>query len=153
MYVVQITSASSKYALGYPTLDGNYQSTDKVVSPAFMIASQLGAVTNTNSPTTAASHCGTYMEVGTDGTRYVNWRLPTKQEIEVIIDYQNGSYTKNITMVEVLGGRYYWSLDGTSAFVSTGSQGQENNAYVRCVRDLTLDELNKLNGNGESTTP
>ncbi len=148
MYVLQVTSTSDKYVLGRPVLDGNYQSQDKVVSPAFMIASQLGAVTPTNSGTTAATHCGTYMEVGTDGTRYVGWRLPTKQEIEVIIDYQNGDYTSGVTMVEVLGGQYYWSLDGTSAYVSTGSQGSATNAYVRCVRDLTLAEVNSLNQTG-----
>jgi hypothetical protein len=45
----------------------------------------------------------------------------------------------------VLGGQYYWSLDGTSAYVSTGSNGTATNAYVRCVRDLTLDEVNSLN--------
>lgn len=148
MYVLQVTSTSDKYVLGRPVLDGNYQSQDKVVSPAFMIASQLGAVTTTDSGTTAATHCGTYMEVGTDGTRYVGWRLPTKQEIEVIIDYQNGAYTSGVTMVEVLGGQYYWSLDGTSAYVSTGSEGTATNAYVRCVRDLTLAEVNSLNQTG-----
>jgi|GEM_PF-1686102 hypothetical protein len=148
MYVIQITSASNEYAVGKPVVDGNYQSQDHVVSPAFMIASQLGAVTRTESPTTAATHCGTYMEVGTDGTRYVGWRLPTKEEINVIIGYQNGIYTHNVTMVEVLGGAYYWTLDGTSANVPTGDQGTATNAYVRCVRDLSLSEISKLN-NGE----
>lgn len=145
MYVVQITSTSNKYALGRPVLDSNYQSQDKVVSPAFMIASQLGAVTNTNSPATAATHCGTYMEVGEDGTRFVGWRLPTKQEVEVIIDYQSGTNTHNVTMVEVLTGAYYWSLDGTPANVPSGTQGTATNAYVRCVRDLTLAEVEQLN--------
>ena len=146
MYVIQITSTSNKYSLGKPVLDGNYQSQDKVASPAFMIASQLGAVTPTTSPTVASIHCGTYMEVeeGT-GKRFVGWRLPTKQEVEVIIGYQNGEYTNQVTMVEVLGGRYYWALDGTAAYVSTGTEGTENNAYVRCVRDLTLEEVNALN--------
>ena len=146
MYVLQITSTSDKYVLGRPTLDGNYQSQDNVVSPAFMIASQLGAVTPTTDPVVAATHCGTYMEVeeGT-GKRFVGWRLPTKQEVEVIIGYQNGEYTNKVTMVEVLGGKYYWALDGTAAYVSTGDQGTATNAYVRCVRDLTLEEVNKLN--------
>lgn len=145
MYVLQITSTSNKYVLGKPILDSNYQSQDRVVSPAFMIASQLGAVTTTNSGTVAATHCGTYMEVGTDGKRYVGWRLPTKQEIEVMIDYQSGRYTSSVTMVTVLGGAYYWALDGTSANVPTGSNGTATNAYVRCVRDLTLEEVQSLN--------
>ena len=124
MYVLQVTSTSNKYALGKPVLDGNYQSQDKVCSPAFMIASQLGAVSTTNSGTTAATHCGTYMEVeaGT-GKRFVGWRLPTKQEIEVIIGYQDGTYTNGVTMVTVLGGAYYWALDGTTANVPSGSGG------------------------------
>jgi len=148
MYVVQITSTSNKYVLGRPVLDTNFQSQDKVVSPAFMIASQLGAVNTTNSGTTASTHCGTYMEVGTDGTRYVGWRLPTKQEIEVIIDYQSGNYTNKVTMVVVLGGQYYWALDGTTAYVSNGSGGTSTTGYVRCVRDMTLSEINKLNQAG-----
>ncbi len=146
MYVVQITSTSDKYALGKPVLDAYYQSQDKVASPAFMIASQLGAVQLTNSAITASTHCGTYMEVGTDGTRYVGWRLPTKQEIEVIIGYQDGDYTGGVTMTTVLGGAYYWALDGTTAHVSSGEGGSTTNGYVRCVRDLTMDDINRLNG-------
>ena len=145
MYVLQITSTSNKYVIGRPVLDSNYQSQDKVVSPAFMIASQLGAVNTTNSDTTAASHCGTYMEVGEDGKRFVGWRLPTKQEIEVIISYQTGTNTQNVTMVTVLGGQYYWALDGTTAYVSSGSGGSTTTGYVRCVRDLTLEEVEQLN--------
>lgn len=145
MYVLQITAASTEYALGKPVLNTNYQSQDHVVSPAVMIASQLGAVSTTNSSTTAATHCGTYMEVGTDGTRYVGWRLPTKEEISVIINYQNGANTQNVTMQPVLTGAYYWTLDGTSANVPTGSQGSANNAYIRCVRDLTLEDIQRLN--------
>ena len=145
MYVLQITSTSDKYVLGKPVLDANYQSNDKVVSPAFMIASQLGAVSTTNSGTTAATHCGTYMEVGEDGKRYVGWRLPTKQEIEVIISYQDGTYTGKVTMETVLGGQYYWSLEGTTAYVANGSGGSTTTGYVRCVRDLTLEEVNQLN--------
>lgn len=146
MYVLQITSTSDKYVLGRPVLDANYQSQDKVVSPAFMIASQLGAVNTTNSGTTASTHCGTYMEVeaGT-GKRFVGWRLPTKQEIEVIIGYQNGTYTNKVTMEVVLGGAYYWALDGTTANVPSGSGGSTTTGYVRCVRDLTLEEVNTLN--------
>lgn len=147
MYVIQITSSSDKYVIGKPTIT-DYQSQDKVVSPAFMLASQLGAVTTfsgTNAAYNAAVHCGTYMEVGTDGTRYVGWRLPTAEEINVIIGYQNGTYTANRTMVTVLSGQYYWALNGTTAYVSTGSQGTATNAYVRCVRDLTLEEIRKIN--------
>lgn len=144
MYILQISSTSDQYVLGHAVLDGNFQSQDHVVSPALMIASQLGAVSPYDNARNAARHCGQYMEVGTDGTKYVGWRLPTKEEINVIIDYQNDpKYAE--TIVEVLGGRYYWTLDGTPAYVSTGDQGTETNAYVRCVRDLTADEVKDIN--------
>ena len=144
MYVIQLTSTSDEYAIGKPVLDGNYQSQDNVCSPAFMIASQLGAVSGgAYTAATAAEHCGTYMEVGDDGTRYVNWRLPTKAEIETIIKYQTeGVASYGVTMVRVLAGRYYWALDGNSyqAYASG-----TNNTFTRCVRDLTMEEVNKLN--------
>lgn len=142
MYVVQISSTSDDYILGRPTLNANYQSQDHVVSPAFMIASQLGAVLPFNNGANAATHCGQYMEVGTDGTHYSGWRLPTKEEINVIINYQN---TLPETMAEVLGGAYYWTLDGTAAYVSSGDGGSNTNAYVRCVRDLSPAEVEAIN--------
>ena len=144
MYVIQLTSTSDEYAIGKPVLDGNYQSQDHVCSPAFMIASQLGADSGgAYTAATAAEHCGTYMEVGDDGTRYVNWRLPTKAEIDAIIKYQTeGAASYGVTMVRVLAGRYYWALDGeTYEAYSSGT----NNTFTRCVRDLTLEEVNKLN--------
>ena len=141
MYVVQISSTSDDYILGRPTVR-NYLSQDHVVSPAFMIASQLGATQPFNNGADAARHCGQYMEVATDGTHYSGWRLPTKEEINVIIDYQN---TIPETMAEVLGGSYYWTLDGSSAYVSSGSEGSANNAYTRCIRDLTPAEVNAIN--------
>ena len=144
MYVIQLTSSSNEYAIGKPALDANYQSQDDVCSPAFMIASQLGATSGGSyNATTAASHCGTYMEVGTDGYRYVGWRLPTKAEINTIIKYQTeGAASYSVTMVRVLAGRYYWALDGNQyqAYASG-----TNNTFVRCVRDLTLEEVNSLN--------
>ena len=144
MYVIQITSTSNKYVLGRPVQDGNYQSQDQVASPAFMIASQLGAVTTTGSGTTAATHCGTYMEVGTDGTRYVGWRLPTAEEVKVIIQYQRDTnVTADGTMAVVLGGANYYTLDGNSQATGVAT---ESYTYVRCIRDLTADEVKALNG-------
>ncbi len=146
MYVIQTTVTSDGYMLGRPVLDSGYQSLDKCVSPAFMIASQLGAVTATSSAQTAATHCGTYMEVGVDGKHYLGWRLPTGAEIGAILNYQNNSQMNGKTIVEVLGGNYYWALDGRAyskangtVYTTTGSN------YVRCVRDLTLEEVKKLN--------
>lgn len=145
MYVVQVTASSTQFVLGKPVLDANYQSQDHVASPAFMIASQLGATMTFNNGADAATHCGTYMEVGMDGTRYVNWRLPTAEEIGVIIQYQDNNKVQGTTMVKVLGGAWYWTLNGSSANVPSGSGGSQNGAYTRCIRDMSLEEINALN--------
>lgn len=145
MYVVQVTASSTQFVLGKPVLDANYQSQDHVASPAFMIASQLGATMTFNNGSDAATHCGTYMEVGMDGTRYVNWRLPTAEEIGVIIQYQDNNKVQGTTMVKVLGGAWYWTLNGSSANVPSGSGGSQNGAYTRCIRDMSLEEINALN--------
>ena len=157
MYVIQISSTSDTYVLGRPYVNqSTHQSQDNVVSPAFMIASQLGAVlpfTGTNGPTNAATHCSRYMEVTPDGTRYTGWRLPTQAEIEVITGYQYGSIggvtipSEYQVITPVLTGRYYHSLSGqeVEANPNAGSQSQTK-SYLRCVRDLSAEEVEALNG-------
>ena len=150
MYVIQITATSENYVLGRPTLDAHFQSKDHVVSPAFMIASQLGAVASQAfNARTAAEHCGTYMEVATDGTRYTGWRLPTKEEIKVITTYQNDHYvTSDDIMAVVLSGRFYYTLDDDSQ--ATGIVNNQNaGTFVRCIRDLSADEVEELNSKAE----
>lgn len=155
MYVIQISSTSDEYVLGRPYVNTTtHQSQDNVVSPAFMIASQLGAVTqfpsnNNNSPTNAATHCSRYMEVTPDGTYYTGWRLPTPAEISVITGYQYGNIN-GITipndyqaMTPVLTGRYYWSLSGERVLTR---QQNDDGSYLRCVRDLSAAEVEALNG-------
>lgn len=151
MYVIQISSTSVDYVIGRPILgtpNANL-SRDDVVSPAFMIASQLGAVSPFNDAASAATHCSRYMEVAANGTRYTGWRLPTPDEISVITRYQNGTINGvTITnssyqaMTPVLTGGYYWSLTGNS--VSTGLD--DDGPYLRCVRDLSAAEVEALNG-------
>ena len=141
MYHVQITSTSNKYTLGRPrmTADGITDSGDdnaELVSPSFMIASQLGAVFTVDSREMAASHCKEYVEVDKDGNVYDDWRLPTKAEIEIIIDFQ---YRANAAMDEVLaGGRYY----SASVVVSNpnGSNASSGQTAIRCIRDVYGDE-------------
>jgi hypothetical protein len=155
MYVIQISSTSDNYVLGRPYVNPNtHQSNDNVVSPAFMIASQLGAVTpftGTNGPTNAAAHCSRYMEVTPDGIRYTGWRLPTEAEISVITNYQYGTIdgvtipSQYQVITPVLTGMWYHSLSGTpvEANPNTSSTTQ---SYLRCVRDLSADEVDRLNG-------
>ena len=138
-YVIQISSTSVQYVMGRPVLDSNSQSKDHVVSPAFMIASQLGA-TSSKSPQNnqiadmgryAANHCATYKEVdvignGVEGeTLWTGWRLPTREEVGVILKYQKAGYD---TMDPVLTGRYYWTLEG--AAVATGVNDQWANSIT-----------------------
>ncbi|MBE6290756.1 MAG: hypothetical protein E7100_11120 [Bacteroidaceae bacterium] len=157
MYVIQISSTSDDYVLGRPIL-GNpsaNQSRDDVVSPAFMIASQLGAVqvfTGNNAPTNAAEHCSLYKEVTADGTAYTGWRLPTQAEIRVISRYQNGTIN-NVqipatyrTMTAVLTGERYWCLSGNRINTQTNQIVTTGNSYLRCVRDLSAAEVEALNG-------
>ncbi|MBQ9286630.1 MAG: hypothetical protein IJ209_10190 [Bacteroidaceae bacterium] len=153
MYVIQISSTSNQYVLGRPYVNQTHQSQDNVVSPAFMIASQLGAVSNfsgTTAAADAATHCSRYLEVAEDGTRYTGWRLPTPSEIGVITGYQRGNIN-NVSIPEdyrvltvVLGGDYYWSLAGTR--VATVNNSTDDVTYLRCVRDLSAEEVDRLNG-------
>lgn len=157
MYVIQISSTSDKYVLGRPYINTTtHQSQDNVVSPAFMIASQLGAVlpfTGDNGPSNAATHCSRYMEVAEDGTRYTDWRLPTQAEIEVITGYQYGTIggveipSAYQVISPVLTGRWYHSLSGQEVEANPDAdQYSSTKSYLRCVRDLTAEEIDRLNG-------
>ena len=154
MYVIQISSTSNSYILGRPVL-GNpneNQSQDDVVSPAFMIASQLGAVTPYDNAANSAAHCRRYLEVAEDGTRYTGWRLPTQSEIKVIVGYQEGRIN-NVTIpsayqtiTPVLTGDLYWCLSGRKIRTEDNQVVTNGTAYLRCVRDLSAEEVERLNG-------
>ena len=140
MYVIQVKSTNGKYSIGHPKLDSDGSSQDQVVSPAFMIASQLGAVSSPGfNASTALKHCETYREVGTDGTVYDGWRLPTNKEVNIIIDYQ-GETDSPIDVV--LAGSHYRTLSKETQ--ATGVSGANEGNFVRCVRDLTPAEIEKL---------
>jgi len=142
MYVIQVTSTNGKYTIAHPTLKADGSSDDHVVSPAFMIASQLGAVSSSGfDANSAITHSRTYREVGTDGTKYDNWRLPTNEEIKIIIEYQGKAGSP---IDKVLGGSHYRTL--SKEVQATGYTSNQGN-YVRCVRDLTPEEIEKLEQN------
>ena len=208
MYVIQLTSASDDYSLGVPMLDANSQSNDHVVSPAFMTASQLGAVGalyvgpwsnieedydyrygrylietqwpaiytfngeaysgltgNHSIAVLAAKHCASYKEVDRDGNVYTGWRLPTREEVGVILKYQADDNMKE-TIVGVMTGQYYFTLEGKAVKtgydenetftgnandyanpandLSTADQANGGNGRIRCVRDLTNEDLKRL---------
>ena len=145
MYHVQITASSGKYTVGIPKQDADGftdagQDNAKLVSPSFMIASQLGATQPPSSVDQARKHCREYVEVHdpdndprTDNAvHYDNWRLPTAAEIQIIIDFQ---YVENAAMDEVLSGKYYWSATGQVENPGSTDSNVSQSA-VRCIRDV-----------------
>lgn len=153
MYIIQVSSTKdSKYNIAHPNIDKTTGYTnDEVVSPAFMIASQLGAVqSGTFNQTTAKTHCETYREVKKENgkqVKYDGWRLPTKTEIQFIVDFQKESYKNNEgekkqPIKPVLEGAKYYTLN--NIVVATNLSGANSGTFVRCVRDLTPAEVDEL---------
>lgn len=142
MYHVHVTATSSTYIVARPRLDANgytESSADntKLVSPSFMIASQLGATLSPDGGVNQAkSHCEQYIEVGVDGQVYDDWRLPTAAEIDIIIQHQDISDA----MAVVLSGPAYYCAYNTDRngdviyTKATGKSGTQN--AVRCIRDV-----------------
>ena len=141
MYVVQITETDGTYVIGHGTSDN-----DDMVSPAFMLASQLGVVNISNSSfNMAKNHCDKYIEVNTDKKKYTDWRLPTPSEVKVICKYQNNK-NQNV-MSEVLKRQYYWTRNGKKTLAN--SQDELSQGFIRCVRDLSPDEVKELENKNE----
>lgn len=153
MYIIQVSSTKdSKYNIAHPNIDKSTGYTnDEVVSPAFMIASQLGAVRSTNfNQSRAKTHCETYREVKKENGKqviYDDWRLPTKTEIQFIVDFQQESYKNNKgekkqPIKPVLEGANYYTLNNID--VATNISGANSGTFVRCVRDLTPAQVEEL---------
>lgn len=137
MYHVVISATSSEYTLGIPRLDAEgytegSAANNVIVSPSFMLASQLGALSNTVNFNQARNHCLQYVETYKDENGKVvhldDWRLPTRAELEIIIKYQYSSDA----MDEVIRRKGYWCADGEYVY---NQQGLSGNGYIRCIRD------------------
>lgn len=141
MYFVRITKTSNEYVLSVPAMDkdGYTESSpenNKLVAPAFMIASQLGTVSS-QSFASAKEHCKQYAEKSLAGEVYDDWRLPTEAELEIIDKYQN---TAGSVIDEVLGGKYYWAASGKAYETQKGTEGTKDEAYIRCIRTVQANE-------------
>lgn len=163
MYHVRITATSKDYKLGVPrqtTSDNvDYYYTDpgadneKLVSPSFMIASRLGFITtgsgssltskaNTEEKRLAAfrDHCAMYVEVDDSGKVYDDWRLPTTEELKIIIGLQGTASESADAIDYLLNAVYYYSASGrvfnpgNDDNVST-APASSSSWSVRCVRD------------------
>ena len=140
MYHIKLASSSSSYSVGIPKMDSrgwtdSGEDNRMLVSPSFMIASQLGATYSPTSMEQAASHCANYVETYKDDSGTVvhlkDWRLPTEAEINIIIRFQ---YAENAAMDEVLAGQKYWSATGEVANPQSSSSNGTQSA-VRCIRN------------------
>lgn len=143
MYFVRITKTSNEYVLSVPAMDkdGYTESSpenNQLVAPAFMIASQLGTVTN-QSFNNAKEHCKQYAEKSLAGEVYDDWRLPTEAELEIIDKYQG---VDGSVIDIVLGGKYYWAASGERVYIKNGSNNPSSNdvAFIRCIRTVQANE-------------
>lgn len=163
-YHVRIMASSEDYTVGRPALDEyGYTAGDpdnaELVSPSFVIASRLGAVLSTYSGLSSmpndeklvafADHCKNYVEVDDVNNDkkdpvevYDNWRLPTKAELEIIINIQGKSGQNADAIDYLLNGAYYMSASGPvyNPKNSDGSSALANpmnakDVAIRCVRD------------------
>ncbi len=152
MYRVRVTTNSDQYTLGKPAMNAKGHTDEspanaKVVSPSFMLASQLGAYSSRaiNYVLEAAEHCEkyveTYIDPDTNETIHLyDWRLPTQTEIYVIMQYQK-KYED--VMATVLTGDNYWAANGLvvtetgKLYNGTGTISSSSNAdrAIRCIRD------------------
>ena len=141
MYHVHVTATSALYTVAIPKRDTNgyTESTpenSKLVSPSFMIASQLGATLSPSNKTVAETHCAEYVEVTSDGRVFDNWRLPTASEIDIIINHQDVS---DAMAVVLTGANYYcaYNTDSNGNVIYTKATGKSGTGVaVRCVRDV-----------------
>lgn len=151
LYHITITSTSDKYTIGNPRqirdettgLLVTDPGTDnaELVSPSFMIASSLGGFmlgagnltldNSANSLRVAREYCANYVEVTHDGTIYDDWRLPTRAELEIIMNFQGKEDEDADAIDYLLNAKYYYSANGRVE----NSKSNMNGTGVRCIRD------------------
>ena len=163
MYHVHVTATSSDYTVGRPrivdengniTTDVENGQTDdsadnaRLVSPSFMIASQLGVTSSVSSVSDsnyarAVNQCKNYVETYYDDLNnnnkwdsgetvhhYKDWRLPTAEEIRIIAELQGKT---NGAVDTVLAGKYYFCAS-PQKYVRGAGSGTDY-YFIRCIRD------------------
>ena len=163
MYHVRVTSTSGQYTVGRPRIiddDGNLtddverghtddsEDNSLLVSPSFMIASQLGVTSsvseaNESNYERAVAQCKNYVEtyfVDLDNDNqwdqdeevihYHDWRLPTAAEIAIIANLQG---KQNGAVDVVLAGKNYFCASPSRSV--PGLASGTNGYFIRCIRD------------------
>ena len=149
LYTLQFTTNQgiSDYTIAKPQLDSGNKSTDKTVSPALIMASAGHGNETAESNEAARTYCQSYSETATtlkgETLNMNGWRLPTTDEVKLI--NQLASQNKVVDS-QVLSNACYWTLDGKKAAFNGAQEG--NSTYVRCVHDLTLEEIEKIENQG-----
>lgn len=145
LYTIQhsVTKSSNTYSVAKPS-DKN----DNTVSPAFIIASTINSrLQSIGSNDEAKKYCEQYKEKAKtrkgEDLDLSGWRLPTKEEVKKIISLQSGN---NAIPDDLLQGESYWTFDGDKS--EEQSNANYKGAYVRCVHDLTQDEIEKIEDQG-----
>lgn len=145
LYTIQhsVTKSSNTYSVAKPS-DKN----DNTVSPAFIIASTINSrLQSIGSNDEAKKYCKQYKEKAKtrkgEDLDLSGWRLPTKEEVKKIISLQSGN---NAIPNDLLQGESYWTFDGDKS--EKQSNAYYKGAYVRCVHDLTPDEIEKIEDQG-----
>ena len=145
LFTVQFANnkKANDYIIAKPVVDENHKSTDNTVSPAFIIASTQKSNSNkVDSYQDAIDYCSKYTESATtqnNKTLQLNgWRLPTREEMKRIYELAKDKAVGQ----QVLKGTYYWTLDGNKS--DYNNYKQQDGTYVRCVHDLTLDEIEDI---------
>lgn len=154
LYTVQVANTRnsnySQYTFAKPKLDNNNMSQDNTVSPAFIIASTVGEGDHAKgnfyeSNQAARDYCKKYTETAKtrkgETVEMNGWRLPTQDEVKVILGLQKIDEAKN-AFGKVMTGECYWTLDGNTS--GYNNDKKQDGKFVRCVRDLTLDEIEKI---------
>lgn len=164
MYLVQITSTNVGHTVARPAVEGtglnivtkSDPENNQLVSPIFMLASQLGALTTFGQGTwkVGQDHCKQYVEWAKfkDGSekKFDDWRLPTFAELQIIAMYQNKA---NEVMDVVLSGSQYWSAQENiylkTRDTSKPATGNSRTlCYIRCIRDVTPEDLEEFRAHG-----
>ena len=149
LYTLQFATNKgiSDYTIAKPQLDSQNKSTDKTVSPALIMASAAHGNETAESNEAARTYCQSYSETATTlkgETLDMNgWRLPTTDEVKLINQLANQN---KVVDSQILSNACYWTLDGKKAAFNGAQEG--NCTYVRCVHDLTLEEIEKIENQG-----
>lgn len=151
LYTLQFTTNQGigGYTIAKPQLDSENKSTDKTVSPALIMASARHSNETAGSNEAARRYCQSYSEKATtlkgETLNMHGWRLPTTDEVKLIYQLANNN---NVVDSQILSNAYYWTLDGTKAAFNGNGAQEVNSTYVRCVHDLTLEEIKKIENQG-----